>query len=81
MYSKVIACVRNCNSYSEHFDIAVGSKQGEIMSPIVFALLVDDLELYLKYNTLCGLTVDDITFLLMLFADYMVIFGKTVRFT
>ena len=55
MYSKINACVRNCNSYSEHFDIAVGSKQGEIMSPILFALLVDDLELYLKYNTLCGL--------------------------
>jgi len=80
MYSKVNACVQNCNSYSEYFDIAVGSKQGEIMSPILFSLFVDDLELYLKDNTLYGLTVDDITFLLMLFADYMVIFGKTVRY-
>ena len=47
------------------------------MSPILFALFVDDLELYLD-NPLCGLTIDNITYILMLFADDMVIFGKTV---
>jgi len=49
------------------------------MSPILFALFVDDLESYLEDNPLCGLTIDDTrpTFILMLFAD-MVIFGKTV---
>ena len=48
------------------------------MSPILFALFVDDLELYLEDDPLCRLTFDDITVILMLFADDMVIFGKTV---
>ena len=78
MHSQVKSCVRNCNSYSEYFDITVGLKQGEIMSPLLFAFYVDDLELYLEDNPLCDLTIDGITFILMLFADDMVIFGKTV---
>ena len=48
------------------------------MFPIVFALFVDVLELYLEDNHLYGFTLDDITCVLMLFADDMVIFGKTV---
>jgi len=48
------------------------------MSPILFALFVDDLELYLEDTPLSGLIIDDISFVLMLFADDMVLFGKTV---
>jgi len=49
------------------------------MSPILFALFVDlDLELYLEDNPSCGLTIDKITLALIVFADDMVIFGKTV---
>ena len=77
MYSQVKSCVRKCSTLSDYFDIAVGLKQGEIMSPILFALFVDDLELFLEDNPSCGLSFDDITFILMLFADDMVIFGKS----
>jgi len=51
------------------------------MSPILFAFFVDNLDLYLEDNPWCALTIDDITFVLVLFADDIVIFGKTVRFT
>ena len=71
MYNKVISWVRGCNSYSDFFDCAVGLKQGEIISPMLFSLFIDDLELFLQDDQ----SIDDITFILMLFADDMVILG------
>ena len=76
MYNKVKSCVRGCNSYSDFFDCAVGLKQGEVMSPLLFSLFIEDLELFLQDDQCCGLSIDDITFILMLFADDMVILGK-----
>ena len=74
--SKIKSCVRGCNSYSDFFDCAVGLKQGEVMSPLLFSLFIEDLELFLQDNQCCGLSIDDITYILMLFADDMVILGK-----
>ena len=76
MYNKVITCVRGCNTYSDFFDCAVGLKQGEVMSPLLFSLFVEDLELFLQNDQCSGLSIDEITFILMLFADDMVILGK-----
>ena len=45
MYQKVKPCVRSCGQYSDFFEYSVGLRQGEIMSPILFSLFVDDLEL------------------------------------
>ena len=46
MYDKVKYCVKACGSYSEYFTYAVGQRQGEVMSPLLFSLFVEDLELY-----------------------------------
>ena len=77
MYTNVKACVRGCNSYSEFFKCAIGLKQGEVISPLLYSLFLEDLELYLCDDPNCGLSLDDITFILMLFADDMVILGKS----
>ena len=77
MYFQVKSCVKCCNSYSEYFECAVGLKQGEVISPLLFSLFIDDLELFLQDDVNSGLTLDDITIILMLFADDMVIFGKS----
>ena len=61
------------NSYSDFFDCAVGLKHGEVISPMLFSLFV---ELFLQDDQCCGLSTDDITFILMLFADDLVILGK-----
>ena len=58
-----------CNSYSDFFNCAVGLKQREIMVPMLFSLFIQD-------SPTSGLTIDDITFILLLFADDMVLFGK-----
>ena len=43
----------------------------------MFSLYLEDLELFLQDNHDSGLTLENLTFILMLFADDMVIFGKT----
>ena len=47
------------------------------MSPMLFSLFIEDLELFIQDNPTSGLTIDDITFILLLFADDMVLFGKS----
>ena len=77
VYTNVKSCVRHCNSYSSFFDCAVGLRQGEVLSPLMFSLFIEDLELFLLDDINSGLTIEDITIILLLFADDMVIIGKT----
>ena len=72
MYNNVKPCVRGCNSLSEYFNCEVGLKQGEVMSPSLFSLFIEDLD-----DVNCGLSFIDIRFVLMLFADDMVILGNS----
>jgi hypothetical protein len=65
MYQRVKSCVRNCNNYSEYFEYAVGLKQGEIMSTILYSLFVEDLELFLQDDVDSGLVIDDIVLILL----------------
>lgn len=43
MYTSVKSCVKRCYTFSEFFDISVGLRQGEIISPILFSLFVENL--------------------------------------
>ena len=76
MYNEVKVCVKGCNLYSDFFECALGLKQGEVISPILFSFFVEDLELFLQDDQNSGLSLDDVTFILMLFADDMVVLGK-----
>ena len=78
MYSKVKARVKHCNTYSEMFECAIGLKQGEVMSPILFSLFLEDLELFLQNDGNAGISIDEICLILMLFADDMVIISQSV---
>ena len=48
MYQKVKSCVKSCNTYSEFFEYSVGLRQGEVISPIMFSLFIEDIELILQ---------------------------------
>ena len=77
IYMSVKSCVRHRKTYSDFFEVSIGLRQGNVMSPILFHLFVEDLELFLQRNVDCGLTVYDITLILLLFADDMVILGSS----
>ena len=77
MYSNIKPCVRNCHRYSDFFDCVIGLRQGEVMSPILFSLFIEDLELFLQDDVNSGLNINDIMLLILLFADDMAVFGKT----
>jgi len=48
MYQSVKSCIRHCNTYSDYLNIAVGLRQGEIISPIMFSLFTQLLGLCVK---------------------------------
>ena len=55
----------------------LGLKQGLNNSPILFSLFIEDLELSLQRDVGCGLSLSDLCLIVMLFADDMVVLGKT----
>ena len=77
MYSSVKSCVRHLNCLSDFFKSDLGLFQGEIMSPILFSLFINDIESSLQVNTLEGITLDQITIYLLLFADDAVIISDS----
>ena len=50
MYENVKSCVKACSSYSDYFKHAVGLRQGEVMSPLLFSLFTEDLFLQKRHN-------------------------------
>ena len=69
--------MRSCNSYSEYFEYAIGLRQGEVISPVMFSLFVEDIELHMQSKVGFGIQTDDIMLIMLLFADDMAIFAKT----
>ena len=51
--------------------------QGEICSPLLFALFISDIENSLQENMDAGITLDQLSLYLILFADDAVIFNDT----
>ena len=75
MYDSVKCCVRHCGSYSDYFEVLV--ELNEILSPILFSLFIEDLEIYLQGKPSSGVNIKDINLLLLLFGDDMIILGET----
>ena len=79
MYAKVKACVNSCNTFSDLFEYSVGLRQEEVISPILVSLFLGDLEMFLQNDINSGILIDNIAIIILLFADDMVIFGKTAE--
>ena len=77
MYSAVKSCVRHLNTLSDFFSSDIGLFQGEIMSPILFSFFLNDIEQNLQELIFDGITLDQITIYLLLFADDAILISDT----
>lgn len=78
IYLDIKSCVKSMNSLSDFFSSNIGLLQGEVLSPFLFSLFINDLEIYLQQNTNAGLTLDQLSIYLLMFADDAVIFSDSV---
>ena len=77
MYENVKSCLKMHCTCSDFFDVCIGIRQGETMSPILFSLFLEDLELFLQDNVNNGIDLETITLFLLMFADDMVILAES----
>lgn len=77
IYNNVKSRVKNKNTLSEAFSCNIGVRQGECLSPFLFAMYINDLEKELEENGVNGIDIGMIKILLLLYADDIVLFGDS----
>ena len=80
IYETVQACVRGSNRMTEYFECLQGLKQGCILSPILFSLLINELANDITNNGRHGvsLSATEVDIFLLLFADDLTLLSLTV---
>ena len=79
MYDDVKSCIKLYDDYSDFFWYSVGLRQGEVISPILVSLFLDDIELFLQRSLDSGIFIDDMLLILLLFSDDMALFGNSPK--
>ena len=83
MYKNVKSCISINNVKSDYFMCNVGVRQGENLSPFLFALYINDLEDFLSSNNCVGLSIENseinvyLKLLILLYADDTVILAES----
>lgn len=77
IYAIVKSRVKHENCLSEPFTCNIGVRQGECLSPFLFAMYVNDLEADLAAKGISGIDIGAINMLILLYADDIILFGKT----
>lgn len=79
MYLNVKSCVTINGFYTDFFKNNVGLMQGEVLSPILFALYVNDCEMEFINNNCKAVELKELSLFLLMYADDMVIFFGNQR--
>ena len=77
MYANIKLRVKCLNSLSDLYSCDVGLLQGEIMSPFLFSLFINDIEAHLQENINDGINIEQLRLYLLLFADDAVLFSES----
>ena len=80
MYADVKAKVRNGAVFSDIINCTQGVKQGDVCSPVLFSLFVNELALEIIQNGRHGVTMNSglIELFILLFADDIVLLSETI---
>ena len=82
MYSETKSCVKHFGTLSEFFSSDVGLLQGDVISPMLFSLFLNDIEMSLQRTASVGITLEQLSLYLLMFAyDAVIFFGKYRGFT
>lgn len=74
MYKSVSSTIKGV---TEPIQCVLGVRQGESLSPFLFAIYVNDLEDYMKEKGVRGLTIDTLKLFVLFYADDAVLFSDT----
>ena len=55
MYDNIKSCVKQGSEMSDFFPCQIGVRQGENLSPFLFAIFLNDLESFFRDNAISGL--------------------------
>ena len=77
LYKNVKCCVKYNGILSDFFEIDNGLFQGEILSPLLFAMYVNDCEMQFIVDNCPSIEIQDINMFLLMYADDMVIISET----
>ncbi|MCG8046921.1 MAG: reverse transcriptase family protein [Candidatus Thiodiazotropha taylori] len=77
MYKIVKSRVKHNNLLSQAFTCNLGVRQGECLSPFLFSMYLNDLQEELVSKGVPGVDVGRLNLYLLLYADDIVLFGKT----
>ena len=69
------SCVRINNMYTEFFNINCGVRQGDVISPILFSIFINDLVAGINEINL-GINIMNSVLACLLYADDLVIFAE-----
>ena len=79
IYNCVKSRVKHDNTLSEPFTCNIGVRQGECLSPFLFAMYINDLEAELAVKGVAGINTGIINLHILMYADDIVLFRKSPK--
>lgn len=78
MYSRIRTCVKSSGRISNFFENHIGLLQGEVLSPMLFVLYVNDLENEFMKKGTASTDLQLLSLYLLMYADDMVLFSESI---